>query len=105
MDFITSFPMIVKKNDSIMVVVNKLSKRGHFIPVSSTNKASDIANIFMEEIFRLHGFPKAIVSDQDVKFTFKFWKGLFKGLGTQLNFSTMYHPQTDGQTERVNQVL
>ena len=59
----------------------------------------------MKEIYKLHGFPKAIVADRDVKFTSNFWKGLFIYLGTKLNFSFVYHPQTDGQTERVNQVL
>ena len=59
----------------------------------------------MKEIFRLHGIPKVIVSDRDAKFTGNFWKALLKGLGTQLNFSTAYHPQMDGQTKRVNQVL
>ena len=69
--------------------------------MNSTHKTDDIANIFMKEIFKLHGFPKAILSDRDVKFTSNFWKGLFADLGTKLNFSTAYHPQT----ERVNQVL
>ena len=59
----------------------------------------------MKDIFKLHGFPKEIVSDRDVKFTSNFWKGLFADLGTKLNFNTSYHPQTDGQKERVNQVL
>ena len=59
----------------------------------------------MKEIFRLHGVPKVIISDRDVKFTRIFWKDLFKGLGTQLNFSTAYHLQTEGQTERLNQFL
>ena len=59
----------------------------------------------MKEIFKLHGFPKAIVRYRDVKFTSNFWKGLFAYLGTKLNFNTAYHPQTDGQTERFNQVL
>lgn len=59
----------------------------------------------MKEIFRVHGLPKAIVLDQDSKFTSYFWKGLFQDLGTQLIFSPTYHPQTDGQIERVNQVL
>ena len=59
----------------------------------------------MKDIFKLYGLPKAIVSDRDPKFTSSFWKGLFADLGTKLNFSTAYHPQTDVQTERVNQVL
>ena len=75
------------------------------MPVKSTHKIDDIAKIFMKEIFKLHGLPKEIVSDKDVKFTSNFWKGLFANLGTKLNFNTAYHPQIDGQTERVNQVL
>ena len=59
----------------------------------------------MKDIFRLHGFPKAIIYDKDPKFTSKFWKGQFAYLGIKLNFNVAYHPQTDGQTERVNQVL
>ena len=85
-----------------MVVVDKLSKAAHFIPVKTTYKATSIANIFLRQIFRLHGVPKVIISDRDPKFTRKFWKSLFKGLNTTLNFSTSFHPQTDGQTERVN---
>jgi len=88
-----------------MVVVDKLRKSAHFVPVQSTYKAIQITNIFMQNIFRLHGLPKCIISDRDVKFTSAFWKALFKGLGTQLNFSTTYHPQTNGQTERVKQVV
>jgi hypothetical protein len=88
-----------------MVVVDKLSKVSHFITVDSNFKEIDIANIFMKEIFRLHGMPKEIISNQDTKFTSNFWKSLFVGFETKLLFSTTYHPQTDGQTERVNQVL
>ena len=88
-----------------MVVVDKLSKAAHFIPIKSTYKAVHIIEIFMKEIFRLHGIPKMVISDRDAKFTRTFWKALFKGLDTQLNFSTTFHPQTDGQTERVNQIL
>eukprot|EP00253_Pinus_taeda_P006607 PITA_06607 len=105
MDFITGLPKSKRSNDSIMVVVDKLSKSAHFIPVQSTYRAAQIANIFMQNIFKLHGLPKVIISDRDVKFTSAFWRTLFEGLGTQLSFSTAYHPQTDGQTERVNQVL
>ena len=75
-----------------MVVVEKLTKTTHFIPVKSTHRAADIAEIYMKEIARLHGIPKAIVSDRDSKFTSNFWKGLFKEFGTSLNLSTAYHP-------------
>ena len=92
MNFITGFPMTWRQHDSTMVVVDKLRKEVHFIPVKSTHKTYDIANIFMKDIFKLHGFPKAIVSDRDVKFTSKFWKGLFSYLGRKLNFSTVYNP-------------
>jgi hypothetical protein len=71
-DFITGLPKSTKKNDVIMVVVDKLSKSSHFVPVKSTCKAIDIANIFMKDIFRLHGMPKEIVSDRDTKFTSSF---------------------------------
>ena len=94
-----------RKHDSIMVVVDKLTKASHFISVKSTYKNDFIANIFMKDIFRLHGFSKAIIFDIDTKFTSNFWKGLFAYLGTKLNFSTTYHPHTDGQTKRVNWVL
>ena len=97
--------MTWRQHDSIMVVVDKLTKATHFIPVKSTHKTNDIVKIFMKEIFKLHGFPKAIISDRDPKFTSNLWKGLFVDLGTKLNFSTAYHPQIDGKTERVNQVL
>lgn len=59
----------------------------------------------MKEFFRIHGVPKLVVSDRDVKFTSKFWRALFGNMGTKLNFSTAYHPQTNGQTERTNQIL
>ena len=102
MDFIKVFPITWRQHDSIMVVVDNLKKALHFMPVKSTHNTNDIAKIFMKAIFRLHGLPKEIVSDRDVKFTSNFWKGLFTYLGTKLNFSTAYHSQTDGQTERVN---
>ena len=82
-----------------MVVIDKLSKSAQFITVKSTFKAINIVEIFMKEIFRLHGIPKMVISDRDVKFTSVFWKELFVGINTNLNFSTSYHPQTDGQTK------
>jgi len=104
-DFITGLPKTKKLHESITMVVDKLRKSGHFIHVQSTYKAVQIANIFMQNAFKLHGLPKMIISDRDVKFTSAFWKALYEGLGTQLHFSITYHPQTDGQTEIVNQVV
>jgi len=75
-----------------MVIVDKLSKYTHFIPVQSTLKVVQIANVFMKHIFRLHGIPEVIIFDRDVKFTSALWKALFVGLGTQMHFSTTYHP-------------
>ena len=88
-----------------MVVIDNLSKYAHFIPVRSTFKDINIDKIFMKEIFRLHGIPKMVISYRDVKFTSSFWKELFAGLNTNLNFSTSYHPETDGQTKRTSQIV
>ena len=98
MDFITGLQMTWRQHDSIMVVVDKLTKVAHFIPVKSTHNTDDIAKIFMKDIFKFHGLAKAIVSNRDAKLTSNFWKGLFADLGTKLNFSTAYHPPIDGQT-------
>ena len=105
MDFITVLPKSKKKNDSIFVVIDKMSKATHFIPVKSTYKAMNIADIFLKEIFRLHGIPKAIILDRDVKFIGNFWRYLFSGLERKPNFSTAYHPQMDGQTKILNQIV
>jgi hypothetical protein len=96
MDFITGLPRTRKLHDSIMVVVDKLTKAAQFIPLKNTHRAVDVADIFLKEVARLHGIPKTIVSDRDPKFTSSFWKGLFKGFKTNLNFSTAYHPEFDG---------
>ena len=92
MDFITGLPKTFRQHDSIMVIVYKLSKVNHFIPVKYNYKDVNITHIFLKDIFRLDGVPKVIISDRDVKFTENFWKDLFKGLGTQLNFIIAYHP-------------
>ena len=105
MDFIIGLPMTWRQDDSIMVVVDKLTNEAHIIPIKSTHKTDDIAKIFMKEIFKLHGLPKAIIFNRDTKFTSNFWKDLFSYIGTKLNFNTAYHPENDGKTERVNQVL
>jgi hypothetical protein len=105
MYFVTGFPRIFRKHDAIMVVVDKLSKTTHFIPIKYTFKDIDVVDVFMKEISRLHGLPKTIISDSDVNFTSNFSKGLFAGFGMKLEFDTTYHPPTDGQTKRVNRVL
>lgn len=92
MDFITGLPKTVKQHDSIMVIVDRLTKVTHFIPVKSTFSASDVAKVFIRDVVRLHGVPKKIVSDRDAKFNSKFWKELFTGLGIELAFSTTYYP-------------
>ena len=79
-----------------MVVIDKISKSAHFIPIKSTYKSINIVEIFMKEMFKLHGIPITVISDRDVKFTSTFWKELFSGLNTNLNFITSYHPQMDG---------
>jgi len=102
MDFITKLPRSSKKHDSIMDIVNKLTKGAHFVLVKSIHKES---NIYMREIVKLHGVLKTLVSDIDPKFTSNFWKGLFRGIGTSFNFSTTYHPKSNGKIQQVNQVI
>ena len=97
--------MIKADYDTILVVVDRLIKRVHFIPTTTSASAPDIAKIFFDNIFRLHGLPTTIVSDRDPKFVSKFWRELLKQLGTQAAMSTAHHPQTDGQTERANRTL
>ncbi|MCO5576936.1 hypothetical protein L7F22_030757 [Adiantum nelumboides] len=105
MDFITTLPRTSKGNAQILVIVDRFSKMAHFIPCKKAASAPDIASLFVQHIFRIHGLPRSIISDRDPKFTGHFWTSLFKSLGTNLLFSSAYHPQTDGQTERVNQIL
>ena len=92
MDFIIGLPKSKKQNDSIFLVFDKLSKSAHFILVNSNYKEIHIVDIFLKEIFRLHGIPKAIISNRDTKFTGNLWRSLFSRLETQLNFSAAYHP-------------
>jgi hypothetical protein len=105
MDFITKLPQKRKKHDSIMAVVDKLTKFSHFIPAKLTHKETNIVHIYMREIAQLHGIPKTIVSERDQEFTSNFWKGLFKGFEKKMNFSIACHPESDGKTKRVNQVI
>src|SRR3954465_13499095 len=105
MDFITGLPRTRSGYDSIWVVVDRLTKVAHFIPVKTTYNSAKIAKIYMSRIVCLHGVPSKVVSDRGTQFSSKFWRQLHESLGTRLEFSTVFHPQTDGQTERVNQIL
>jgi len=87
-----------------MVVVDKLTKATHFILVKATHKPSNIEDIYTKEVIRLHGVPKEIVLDRDPNFTSNFWKGFFKGFGTNLNIGTTYHPELDGKVEMTNRI-
>ncbi|GMJ08032.1 hypothetical protein HRI_004472400 [Hibiscus trionum] len=104
MDFIEGLPNSRRK-DVILVVVDRLTKYAHFIALSHPFTARDIAQVFLENIFKLHGMPHTIVYDRDRIFMSQFWKELFAKLGTAITPSTAYHPETDGQTERVNQCV
>ena len=104
MDFITEFPKCCGF-DTILVVIDHLTRLGHFIPCKSTITAAETAELFLKEIVRLHGVPRIIVSDRDPLFTSKFWDTLWRALGTKLNMSTARRPQTDGLSERANETL
>jgi hypothetical protein len=90
-DFISKFPKTTRKHNSIMVVVDKLTKVAHFIPIKLDHKETNIANIYLKEIIKLHGIPKEIILERDPKFSSNFWKILIKGFDTNMNFSTTYH--------------
>ena len=105
MDFIVGLPNTSQKHDSIWVIVDRLTKIAHFIPVHTTYKANKYAEIYLDRIVCLHGVPKTIISDCGTQFVARFWVQLQESLGTKLIRSSAYHPQTDGQTKRINQIL
>ena len=95
-------PRTQRGYDSIWVIVDRLTKVAHFIPVKTKYTGERLAELYMERIVCLHGVPKKIVSDRCTQFTSHFLKAVHDSLGTKFNFSTAYHPQIDGQTERIN---
>jgi hypothetical protein len=105
MDFVGPLPMTPSGHDFLLVIVDRFSKMTHLIPCTQTITAVQVAQLVYDQVIRLHGFPEAIVSDRDSKFTSIFWNALWKLSGTQLKMSASYHPQTDGQTEIVNRLV
>lgn len=102
MDFIDELSQSRRGNESIWVVVVRLTQSAHFIPIKNTRPASTLAILYIKEVVRLYGVPVSIVSDRDPLFTSEFWRSLQEGLGTELSLSTAYYRHTDGQTERMN---
>jgi hypothetical protein len=105
MDFIVGLPNTSRHHDSIWIIVDRLTKVAHFLPVHTTDKAHKYAELYIDRIVCLHELPRTIVSDRGAQFITKFWEQLQESLGTKLIRSSAYHHQTDGQTERVNQIL
>jgi len=105
MDFVVGLPKAPGGQDSIWVVIDRLTKSVHFIQFHITDSMPKLAEMYIRDIVRLHGVPASIVSDRDSRFTSRFWKCLQEALGTKLNISIAYHPQTDGQSERTIQIL
>jgi hypothetical protein len=105
MDYIVGLPNTSQKHDSIWVIVDRLTKTAHFIPVHTIYNAKRYAEIYLDRIVCLHGVPKTIIFDRGTQFVARFWEQLQESLGTKLIRSSAYHPQTDGQTERINQIL
>jgi hypothetical protein len=104
-DFIVGLPRTQSGYDSIWVIVHRLTKVAHFIPIKTTYSGLQLAELYMFRIVCLHGVPKKIVSDRGTQFTSRFWERFHEALDTQLRFSSAYHRQTNGQIERVNQIL
>ncbi|CAI7877767.1 unnamed protein product [Closterium sp. NIES-53] len=102
MDFVTGLPVGASGNDAILVVVDRLTKMAHFAACKKSITAEETARLFIATIVRLHGIPTAIISDRDTKFTSNFWHNLWQQFGTRLQFSSSYHPETDGQIERTD---
>ncbi|GJV24488.1 retrotransposon protein, putative, ty3-gypsy subclass [Tanacetum coccineum] len=105
MDFVTKLPKTSSGQDTIWVIVDRLTKSAHFLPMKETDSMEKLTRQYLKEVVSRHGVPVLIISDRDSKFTSHFWQSLNKALGTQLDMSTAYHPQTDGQSERTIQTL
>jgi len=103
-DFITKLPL-AQGYDSILVVVDQFTKMAHFVPTTEKTTAEGLARLFRDNVWRLHGLPKSIISDRGLQFAVGLMRELNEMLGIKTKLSTAFHPQTDGQTERMNQEL
>ncbi|GJR80099.1 putative reverse transcriptase domain-containing protein [Tanacetum coccineum] len=105
MAFVTKLPKTSSGHDTIWVIVDRLTKSPHFIPIKKTDSMETLTRLYIKEIVSRHGVPISIISDRDSHFTSRFWKSMQSALGTRLDMSTAYHPQSDGQSERTIQTL
>jgi hypothetical protein len=105
MDFIGPLPETPRQNNAILVFIDRFTKRAHFAATRMNVSAYDTARLFFHNVVRLHGMPSSIVCDRDTRFTNLFWQELMRLLGIKLKMSTAYHPQTNGQAERMNRTL
>jgi hypothetical protein len=105
MDFVVGLPRTKANHDAIWVIVDRLTKSAHFLPINERYTVDRLVDIYMKEIVARHGVPVSIVSDRDPRFNSRFWRSFQECAGTKLNMSTAYHPQTDGQSERTIQTL
>jgi hypothetical protein len=105
MDFVLGLPRGKRKNDAIRVIVDKLTKCTLFLPIKKTDLVDKLAKIYVNKVVRLYGVLTSIVSDRDPRFTSRLWPSIQRALGINLSISTAFHPQTDGQSKRVIQIL
>ena len=105
MDFVMGLPRIFRKHDAVWAIVDRLTKSAHFLPIQTSDFLDKLASLYVSEIVKLHGVPVSIMLDKDPRFTLYFWGSLQNALGMKLHFSTAFHPQTDGQSERTIQTL
>ncbi|GKD76864.1 putative reverse transcriptase domain-containing protein, partial [Tanacetum coccineum] len=105
MDFVTKLPKTANGYDTIWVIVDRLTKSAHFLPMRENDPMEKLMKLYIKEVVTRHGVPVSIISDRDGRFTSLFWQALHKALGTRLDMSTSYHPKTDGQSERTIQTL
>nr|GFB89478.1 reverse transcriptase domain-containing protein [Tanacetum cinerariifolium] len=105
MDFITKLPKTTNGYDTIWVIVDRLTKYAHFLPMRENDPMEKLIKLYIKEVVTRHSFPVSIISDRDGRFTSLFWQALHKALGTRLDMSTTYHPKTNGQSERTIKTL